>query len=131
MSENNTGSLENYTVEQINAILAENETLKQENAKLKEDSAKGQKGDTAKLQKQLDAALAEVADLAGLLDAQESNAQEGVKVVVIGKKKYKLLGQKFATPKGAEYTADELANDQDELKRMLKIKSGSLVEITD
>lgn len=130
MSENNTGSIEDYTIDEIKELEAENETLKQENAQLKEDLAKAQKADTKKLQKDLDAALAEVADLAGLLDAQESNAQEGVKVVVIKKKKYKLLGQKFSTPKGVEYTANELANDQDELERMLKIKSGSLIEIT-
>lgn len=130
MSEEKKGSIVEYTAEQIKALQDKNQELSDANATLKSERD-DLKVSSEKLQKDLDVAHEEIGNLSSLLDAQEGNAKHGVKVVLIGKQKYKLLGNKFVTPKGKVYSADELAQDKDELKRMLKIESGSLVAITD
>lgn len=74
-------------------------------------------------------ALNEVADLSGLLAAQEDASEEGSCIVTIDKKKYKLLGKNFIIPGKGSLSLKELQKDQAELKRMVKIKSGSLIPI--
>lgn len=116
--------------EEIKALQEENKALSAANAALTSERD-ALSTEAEKLNKALDAAIEEAGNLSSLLDAQEDNAKVGVKVVLIAKQKFRLLGNKFVTPKGKVYSADELAKDQTELKRMLKIGSGSLVAITD
>lgn len=88
------------------------------------------KDDAVKTGRDLAGALAEVTTLSKKLDLVEKHTGENVTVVTIGKKSYKLLGNRFFV-KGEEVTAEELMKDDAELKRLVKIKSGSLVELTD
>ncbi|WP_231424010.1 hypothetical protein [Pedobacter sp. Leaf250] len=79
------------------------------------------------LEKERDDALAEVGVIAGKLDLQAKHGNDGT-IVEIGKKNYKLSGNRFITKDG-EKNAEEVSKDQDYLKHLLKIKSGVLTAI--
>ena len=101
--------------------------LREENATLKEKLAASEKSNT-EAQKDLKESLKTVGELSEQLELREQN-NDGSRIVKVGNKSYKLLGKVFVT-KAGRITADELVKDQAELKRMVKIKSGSLVEVT-
>lgn len=80
------------------------------------------------LQAELAEAHATIAELGQKLSLVEAHKAENVNVVKIGKDSYKLLGNRFVS-KGKELNAQELMNDKEELERLVKIGSGSLVKI--
>jgi len=83
--------------------------------------------DFNKVSTDLSNALNEVATLSNKLDLQEKHGSSGV-IVTINKKNYQLSGNRFIS-KGVEKTAEELSKDTEELERMLKIKSDSLIAL--
>jgi hypothetical protein len=85
------------------------------------------KPDAAEVQIQLDSALVEISKLGEKLDLQEKTKDmPGIPVTVGGENKL-LIGKKFKR-NGKEFTADEVAKDQDHLDWLHKIRSGSLVD---
>ncbi|SDM40380.1 hypothetical protein [Pedobacter antarcticus] len=77
---------------------------------------------------QLDEALSEIAELGKKLAIQEEHGSDGL-IVYIGKKSYHLIGDSFIY-NGETKTAKELSQDDAQLQKMLKLNSGSLVEIS-
>ena len=97
-------------------------------ANLKEEVAAGAENAAlvVELQTSLNESLTEVAELATKIGLLEKNRGDKSLIVVVKGKSYKLLGNRFITKDG-EFTAEELSKNKQELERMLKIESGSLI----
>lgn len=80
------------------------------------------------LQAQLAEALAAVEELGNKLSLVEAHKAENVNIVTVGKKNYKLLGNRFIA-NGEELNAEQLMQNEAELQRLVDIGSGSLVEV--
>lgn len=124
--------VEKFTdLDKANAYVTEiNEAFKKEASEKNAELEKSQALQVAldKSNKETATALEEVGALAAKLDLQEKHGGDGCPIVTINKKSYKLLGNRFFYG-GGEKNAEELSKDETELKRMLKIGSGSLVAI--
>lgn len=81
-----------------------------------------------KANKSTEDALTEVQTLSAKLDLQEKHGGNGGTLVTIGKKSYKLIGNRFITGSG-EKNAEEAAKDNVFLAHLLKIGSGALVAL--
>jgi len=118
--------------EAIAYIKEQNEKLTSANASKKaaEDALKiaNEELENAKAENQ--SSIEIIAELGKKLHILENNKEENTTIVELDGKHYKLLGNRFIV-KGEELNAEQLSKNTAELERMVKIKSGSLVEITE
>lgn len=73
-------------------------------------------------------AIAQMAELGKKLDILEQNKGSENPIIELEGKYYKIIGNRFLV-KGKELNAVDLSKNTEELKRMISIGSGSLVEV--
>lgn len=81
-----------------------------------------------KAESDLTAALGSVEEISTQLSLMQAHKGENVNVVKVGTKNYKLLGNRFFVD-GVEVDAAALMLNKKELERMVKINSGSLIDV--